>query len=326
MVRVREFAFVAAVAMSAMAGAAAWQSSVPTRQAAAPVAVAPKVAMVSAAAPSIVRPVASVAKPATPETTASKSPVIVWRGAVAQAAPPPSEDPSDANDAKPILVDQPIVPDAVLDGQARDVADRVRDSVPRELLSYFDVVLYVSKSAEGPWAQHMFVFQRNSDGALAYEQNFPVSTGRERHEKYFTSTPTGIFELDPYRFEPMHYSHTWHGAPMAWAMFLDYVHNGRLVGIALHSAGEHVGDLGMRASGGCVRLPPEKADMLFHRFQSEDRGLVPVLYFDQERNSTSTIGEMVRDAEGRPVMKEGYKVLLLIQDYPGGPALVAVLS
>lgn len=225
-----------------------------------------------------------------------------------------------------IRVAQATVPDTVLGAQAQDVADRVRESVPGELLTYFDVVLYVSKSADGPWGQHMFVFHRADGGNLVYEQNFPVSTGRELHEKYFTTTPTGIFELDPDRFEPMHYSHTWHGAPMAWAMFLDYTHNWRQVGIALHSAGEHIADLGRRASGGCVRLPPDMAGALYHRFQSEERGAVPVLSFDQTRGTTSVAGDMVRDAQGRPVMKSGYKVLLLIQDYPGGPALVAVLS
>jgi lipoprotein-anchoring transpeptidase ErfK/SrfK len=257
---------------------------------------------------------------APPQIAVPKHSIIVLPAAAA------TDETDGQTDARPIRVSQTIVPDVALDAQASDVAARVRESVPGELLGYFDVVLYVSKSAEGPWAQHMFVFHRADNGLLVYEQNFPVSTGREQHEKYFTSTPTGIFELDPDRFEPMHYSHTWHGAPMAWAMFLDYTHNFRQVGIALHSAGEHIADLGQRASGGCVRLPPEMADALYHRFQSQERGPVPVLTFDQTRGSTSVAGDMVRDTQGRPVMKSGYKVLLLIQDYPGGPALVAVLS
>ena len=323
MVRVREFAFVAAVAMSAMAGAVAWQSSNSSGQPAA-VAKARTTSPVFAAATT--RPALVVAKPHAPRISESKHTVVVWHGSVAQTVPPSSDEMDGASEVRPIRVSQTIVPDATLDAQAHDVAERVRESVPGELLTYFDVVLYVSKSADGPWAQHMFVFHRADNGALVYEQNFPVSTGRELHEKYFTDTPTGIFELDPDRFEPMHYSHTWHGAPMAWAMFLDYTHNFRQVGIALHSAGEHIADLGKRASGGCVRLPPDMADALYHRFQSQERGEVPVLTFDQSRGTTSVVGEMVRDAEGRPELKSGYKVLLLIQDYPGGPALVAVLS
>ena len=75
-----------------------------------------------------------------------------------------------------------------------------------------------------------------------------------------------------------------------------------------------------------LMAPPDMADALYHRFQSQERGEVPVLTFAQTRGTTSVAGDMVRDAEGRPEMKNGYKVLLLIQDYPGGAALVAVLS
>jgi lipoprotein-anchoring transpeptidase ErfK/SrfK len=319
MVRVREFAFVAAVAMSVMATAAALHSPRPLEK---PATVSKGRAVLAVAVAPVVRTAAIVAKQPAPPTSGPKQSIVALR---ASAAPSPDE--TDAlTDAKPVRAAQVIVPDAVLDAQAPNVAARVRESVPGEFLNYFDVVLYVSKSADGPWAQHMFVFHRADSGNLVYEQNFPVSTGREQHEKYFTSTPTGIFELDPDRFDPMHYSHTWHGAPMAWAMFLDYTHNFRQVGIALHSAGEHIADLGHRASGGCVRLPPDLAGVLFHRFQSQEQGEVPVLTFDQSRGTTSVVGEMVRGADGRPEMKSGYKVLLLIQDYPGGPALVAVLS
>jgi lipoprotein-anchoring transpeptidase ErfK/SrfK len=311
MLRVRELAGVTAIAMCAMAGAIVWQSVQPPRPVAAAVR---KLTPVIIAAP--VQRIA-VEQPL-------KRAVVALRALEKIAAPPEAGDePANSNT---IRAAETIVPDAELAAQAPDVATRLRDRVPSGLMRYFDVVLYVSKSAQGPWAQHMFVFHRDDNDALVYEQNFPVSTGREQYEKYFTSTPAGIFELDPNRFETMHYSHTWHGAPMAWAMFLNYIHNDRLVGVALHSAGEHVPDLGHRASGGCVRLPPEMAAMLFHRFESEERGEVPMLQFDESRRSTSVAGDMMRDADGRPVMTDGYKVLLVIEDYPGGPALVAVLS
>jgi hypothetical protein len=35
---------------------------------------------------------------------------------------------------------------------------------------------------------------------------------------------------------------------------------------------------------------------------------------------------MVRDEAGNIELQDGYKVLLIIEDYPGGPAVVAVLS
>ena len=206
------------------------------------------------------------------------------------------------------------------------VARHVRDVVPAELVPYFDVYLYVSKAAQGAWAQHLYVFDKSADGDFVFEQAFPVSTGRELHEKYFTSTPTGMFELDPDRFDRVHFSHRWGGAAMPWAMFLNYTIHGNPTGIALHSAAGHAFELGHRASGGCVRMPPEKAEELFRRFQAYERGLVPVFAFDEERETTLTNGSILRDPDGNIALQDGYKVLLIIEDYPGGPAYVAALS
>jgi hypothetical protein len=206
-----------------------------------------------------------------------------------------------------------------------DAADRLRGRIPPELYSYFDVYLYVSKAAGGSLAQHMYIFHKDAANGLVFEQSFPVSTGRERHEKYFTSTPDGLFELDPDRFEVSHYSRTWH-AHMQWSMFLNADFGGRRTGIALHSAGVHAAELGNRASGGCVRMPPEKAAELFHRFQAEEHGMVPVFAYDDLRDRTSADGALLRDASGRPVLTPGYRVLLFIEDYEGGPALVAMLT
>jgi hypothetical protein len=114
---------------------------------------------------------------------------------------------------------------------------------------------------------------------------------------------------------------------MPWAMFLNATIKGRQTGIALHSAGVHIAELGSRASGGCVRLPPEKAAELFRRFQADERGYVPVFAFDSAHNRTSGDGVLVRDASGKPLLVPGYKVLVFIEDYggSGGPALVAVI-
>jgi lipoprotein-anchoring transpeptidase ErfK/SrfK len=312
MMRVRELAFVTAAAMAAMTAVSFW----PQIKAQAPVAAAATVAP---------RPVVLATLPPKP-IVAAPVPSQAPAPAIADPIAKDADEDDKATDEKLAQLAPPIATEAQLDAQADQVGEHLRSRVPSDALRFFDVVLYVSKAGEGPWAQHMFVFHRADDGSLVYEQNFPVSTGREHHEKYFTSTPTGIFELDPARFEPMHYSHTWHGAPMAWAMFLDYTLRGRQVGIALHSAGPHIADLGHRASGGCVRLPPEKASELYHRFQAEERGMVPVWAFNSASNTTSTMAEMVRGPAGQPLMQEGYKVLLVIEDYPGGPALVAVLS
>jgi hypothetical protein len=295
MVRVREFAGVSAVAFLAMGAAIGLQSLRPALPPSA-MAVAPSRIQLSASA--------GVAAP------------------TSQLAPAPStvETPRKAN----LVVAEAGLGDE--DERAPAVAARLRDYVPRELFRYFNVFLYVSKAAEGSWAQRMFIFHRDEYGDLEFEQAIPVSTGRERYEKYFTTTPTGLFELDPNRFDRIHFSRRWHHAPMPWAMFLNYTVHGHLAGIALHSAIGHEADLGRRASGGCIRLPPEMARYLFQRFQREEYGLVPVFAFDEDRNSTNVMGRMVRDADGRPVLEPGYRVLLLVQNYPGGPPLVAVVS
>jgi hypothetical protein len=207
-----------------------------------------------------------------------------------------------------------------------DAAGRLRGKIPANLYQYFDVYLYVSKAAEGSLAQHLYMFHKDAANNLVYEENFPVSTGRERHERYFTSTPVGLFQLDPNRFEVSHYSRTWN-ARMPWAMFLNATLHGRQTGVALHSSGEaHAALLGQRASGGCVRLPPEKAAELFRRFQNGEQGMVPVFAYDSANNRTNGDGAIERDSSGDPILVPGYRVLVFIEDYPGGPALVAVVA
>jgi lipoprotein-anchoring transpeptidase ErfK/SrfK len=263
--------------------------------------------------------------PAAKPAVAAK-PVVAKPLPVAVVSPPIPDPEGGATPAVPYRMQPPPIDAAVLAEQSGDVAQHLRDRIPAALFPYFDEFLYVSKAAGGAWAQHLYMFHKSASGELVYEQAFPVSTGREQQEKYFTSTPTGMFELDPNRFDRVHFSHRWHGAAMPWAMFLDYTIHGHATGIAMHSAETHAYELGKRASGGCVRLPPEKAEELFKRFQAEERGLVPVFAFDDSRATTFTDGSMVRDASGNVELQDGYRVLLFIEDYPGGPAVVAVLS
>ncbi len=219
------------------------------------------------------------------------------------------------------------MPDPALAQQeAGLVAARLLGLVPARLMPYFDLFFYVSKAPEGPWAQRLFIFHKAADGTLAFEDSFAVSTGREREEKYFTATPAGLFELDPDRFEPMHYSRTWDDAKMPWSMFFNYIRHGEKAGIALHAAvgRREDGDLGHRASGGCVRLPLERADALYHRIQAEERGQVPILAMDPGRDTTSVNGEMATDGQGHDLLSDGYKTLVVIDDYAGTSPAVAV--
>ena len=217
------------------------------------------------------------------------------------------------------LAPQSLVADPALAGTLPGaVAERLISKVPASLAPYFDVYLYVSKSADGPWAQHLFFFKKNA-AALSFEQSFPVSTGREEDEQYFTATPTGLFELDVGRFEPMAYSAKWNDAAMPWAMFLNFSYRTAMTGVALHAAigAKELANIGHRASGGCVRLPLDKADALFHRFQGEEKGQVPVFAFDEARGTTNVDGTVAGDADGRIFLADGVRVLVVIEDYPG---------
>ncbi|HJW40360.1 MAG TPA: L,D-transpeptidase family protein [Rhizomicrobium sp.] len=230
--------------------------------------------------------------------------------------------PADAVAAVP-LPPQPIAPDpAMIAEQASRVAAHLSDKVPAALAPYFDTFIYVSKAASGPWAQHLFLFRKADDGTLTFEQSFPVSTGREQSEQYFTATPTGLFELDVHRFFPMARSAKWNDAQMPWAMFLNYAYRTQMSGVALHAAiGRHeLADIGHRASGGCVRLPLEKANLLYHRFLAEERGQVPVFAFDSARGTTNTDGITARDEKGDVVLTDGLRVLVVIDNLPGLPA------
>jgi hypothetical protein len=170
----------------------------------------------------------------------------------------------------------------------------------------------------------MFVFKRDAYGQLQLDDQFAVSTGRERQEKYFTSTPVGIFKLDPRRMVRLHRSKTWDNAPMPYAMFLDVHYRDGSSGIALHAATGKAGNaaLGRRASGGCVRMPASKVRKLFEEIQQgQHRGMVPDFAWDAARGRTSTEGEMLRGYWGEPVLSAGVSVLLVIENFSGREAI-----
>lgn len=290
LLRIREFAAIASLAFLAMLTAMAIQSAHIS------------FAMLGQPAPEPIR-------------LASNDPIAL---PIKDARPDPADAPKEQPRATPQTAPFQFSPD--------DVALRVRESVPARLYPFFDVFLYVSKAAAGPWAQHMFIFHKGYDGGLVFEKAIPVSTGRERREKYFTDTPEGLFELDPNRFDRVHFSRVWDGAAMPWAMFLNYTVHGHAAGIALHAWAGHEVPLGQRASGGCVRLPPDQAEYLFKRFQAEEGGMVPVFALDPTGPTTRKDGTVLTDASGTPELYWGYRVLVIIQDYPGGPALVAELA
>jgi len=213
------------------------------------------------------------------------------------------------------------------------VEARLRARLPAELIGYFDLFLYVSKTKgkKGEWAQRMFVLAKQEQQTFALLHNWPVSTGLEETipspsgAMLDTDTPQGVFKLDRGRFYEDYTSRQWQ-SPMPFAMFFDWKTQGRTSGLAIHGTDEEgVKNLGERASHGCIRLAPENAQTLFELIQGKYRGLVPVFQVNPNNGTMSTAGALVRDENGKVKMTRGYKVLVFIEDY-GGPSLDTVAA
>lgn len=158
------------------------------------------------------------------------------------------------------------------------------------------LVIVINKAPVGPTAQQMRVYL---DGKLEYE--WLTSTGREQVEKaksgrvYRTTTPIGYFR--PTVLEENHFSNTWK-ANMPHSVFF-------VGGVAIH-ASSLVEKLGTRASGGCVRLAPENAAILYNMIQTI--GMREVLTFDRQ-------GNIVLDQDGKPVMSQNWDTLIIVENH-----------
>ena len=189
-----------------------------------------------------------------------------------------------------------------------------------ELLEHYEVVLYVDKAARGGVAQRVIWLEKPLPGE-AWNHWRPryvwrTSTGRERQEtKGFSGTPTGIYNFHGTRQHKDYRSRLFDGAPMPFAMFIDYRNKwGGGSGIAFHAApGNAHGRLGHRASGGCMRLHYSNARYLFHTLRSNHRGFVPKMAL-LDNGTTSLVGTMKRDEFGRVVKRKGLKALIVIDD------------
>jgi lipoprotein-anchoring transpeptidase ErfK/SrfK len=168
-----------------------------------------------------------------------------------------------------------------------------------DLSQYFPVVIVVNKANVGPSAQTLKLYHR---GVLAY--TFAVSTGREQEEtktksgrNYFSTTPTGFFA--PMRTVEKYYSTLWQ-ANMNNAVFF----NG---GIALHATTpEHFKNIGHRDSGGCVRMMPKNAKIVYDLIIAEGKGEVPVI---------SRTGQIQMGGFRRKVITEtNWNTLIIVED------------
>lgn len=215
-------------------------------------------------------------------------------------------------------------------GERERVKTRLAYNLTDSLYENFDLFLYVSKAASGPWAQHMYVFRKTRSGDLDRVYDWPVSTGREIVEynaagaRLPSYTPSGFFELDPRRFYRRHFSFQW-SEPMPYAMFFNWVKQGSPTGLAIHGAnGPEIAQLGTRASAGCIRLAPGAARTLFTLIRTQYRGLAPRFVVDRRTGTMNNDGVLLHNSHGRVRFGEGYRVLVLIENY-GGQTEMATL-
>jgi L,D-transpeptidase-like protein len=272
-----------------------------------------------------------------PAMPVPSEPQLATPGAAPDAAPPDIQTADDAAPppVKPQLTLAPPLPAPASSAQASPaeivrVAQRLHDSLTREMYENFALFLYVSKADHGPWAQHMYVFKKDQQGDLSLLYNWPASTGREKDEiaadgtRQPSITPQGYYQLDPGRMYTTHFSGQWH-EPMPHAMFFNWEKDGLQTGLAIHGAvGLEIAQLGNRASAGCIRVSPDNAALLFHLIRTEYKGLAPRFAYDRRTATMSNSGVLMRDATGNLKMADGYKVLVFVENY-GGENVVAAL-
>lgn len=140
-----------------------------------------------------------------------------------------------------------------------------------------------------------------------------ASTGRETYEAgckpgqdpkkdhcsvraYWSTTPSGYFDVD--KLVENYFSNLWK-TWMPYAVFFES-------GIATHQAPAGTENkLGQRASGGCVRLHPNVAPVIYKAVQDAGQGLVPVI----ARN-----GDLKKTPAGDTIRKIGFKTLVIVEN------------
>lgn len=251
-------------------------------------------------------------------------PKDVGAPAMARVAVPATQAPATPSPAPDLRLTQ------ATDQEPMDLSPveaRLRARVAKDVLKYFDLVLYVSKATpdKGSWAQNMFVLARTESNTYEMRHSWKVSTGKEElvvspsGRLLGTNTPEGLFKLDRYRTYEDYTSRQWK-SPMPYAIFFDWQVEGRVSGLAVHGSdakGEM--ELGKRASHGCIRMATDNARTLFELITQNYRGRVPRFQIDPATGTMSTKGALMRDDNGQVVMTSGYKVLVFIEDF-GGPA------
>ncbi len=140
-----------------------------------------------------------------------------------------------------------------------------------------------------------------------------TSTGREKFEvgcaegqdpkkdhcsarAYWSTTPVGYFNVD--KLVENYFSNLW----KTWMPFAVFFESG----IATHQAPAGTENkLGSRASGGCVRLHPNTAPVIYKAVQAAGQGLIPAF----ARN-----GDLKKTAAGDTIRRVGFKTLVIVEN------------
>ena len=172
----------------------------------------------------------------------------------------------------------------------------------------FTNVIVINKSNEGSDRQTLRLYVNGKLSTLT-----KISSGRENFEKgcnpgqepkrdhcsqrpYWSMTPVGYFDVD--KLDERYFSNLWQ-TWMPYAVFFES-------GIATHQAPAGTEpNLGKRASGGCVRMHPTIAPVVFAAVKNAGAGLVPAVL----RNGT-----LKQTAAGDVIRTQGYKTLVIVQN------------
>ena len=206
---------------------------------------------------------------------------------------------------------------------------RLKSGLSPDLYGNFDLFIYVNKAEAGPWAQHLYAFAKpsgqNPDSEMILMMDTAASTGREtmEHAKdgqfVSTSTPAGFYELDPQRFETGHRSRQWQ-QDMPNSMFFNWQDRGVQTGLAIHGVTDapSIAALGHRASAGCIQISLDASRELFNFITGDFEGNVAQFAYDKKKRTISNTGEFARGADGKIVMADGYRVLVIVEDMENG--------
>lgn len=175
-------------------------------------------------------------------------------------------------------------------------------------LKEFKLVVVINKANAGSDRQTLRLYENQKIVMLT-----KISSGREEYEKgcspgqdpkkdhcskraYWSTTPVGYFDVDT--LDENYFSNLWQ-TWMPYAVFFES-------GIATHQAPAGTENkLGGRASGGCVRMHPNMAPVLFSNVQKAGKGLVPKVNRD---------GSLAKTKQGDTVRWQGYRTLVIVQN------------